>query len=259
MTLTVPDYGIDAGYDDAGLYAPKPAISHALTAPYSSFKNDTSFEVNSGWISLPVAFNNGASAAQDHTVRIKLHHPQYYKIVDYAATRQSRPPMVPDIDNTDHGTLDPIAMSADPHTGQQPPVLHDLSFAASCPISTASGEVAKFSTAVRAKYSVAKEKLYLDDSDLNATQDGWAMPPGFSSTPTKLQFRGKAPNDGNTKKVPANILPQYTFSSNAGPGFLEGAHAKWDEYPSTVTAISPLFAGAYRVYRYAADPYKGQV
>jgi hypothetical protein len=258
MTLTVPDYGKDAGYDDAGLYAPKPAISHALTAPYSSFKNDTSFEVNSGWISLPVTFNNGASAAQDHTVRIKLHHPQYYKIVDYAATRQSRPPMVPDIDNTDHGTLDPIATSADPHTGQQPPVLHDLSFAASCPLSTASGEVAKFSTAVRAKYSVAKEKLYLDSSDFNAGQDGWVMPPGYSSTPTKLQFRGKAPNDGNTKKVPMNVIPQYTFSSNTGPGFLEGAHGQLSEQQNTVTAVTTFFADAYDSTRYAQDPYRGQ-
>lgn len=250
MTLEIPDYGVLAKYEDAGIYSPKPAISHAITAPYNSFKHDTSFEVNTGWISLPIAYNNSASAEQDHTVRIKLHHPQYYKVVDYAASRQSRPPMVPDVDNTNHDTLDPVTTLTDSSTKQQPPVLHDMSFIASCPLSTTSGDPATFKTQMRAKYSVAREKIYFDAVD--ATEAG-------VSSSAKVQYRGKAPNDGNSKKIPVNILPQYTFTASVGPGYLEGAYVNSSSEPNTVTEMKETFTKPpYSPTRYGNDPYKGK-
>lgn len=251
MTLEIPDYGVLAKYDDLGIYSPKPAISHAIVAPYNSFKHDTSFEVNSGWINLPVAFNNSASVEQDHTVRIKLHHPQYYKIVDYAASRQSRPPLVPEMENTDRSTMDPVTTISDPYTKQQLPVLHEMSFVASCPLSTSSGEPAMFKTQMRAKYSVAKEKLYFDEAD--ATEAG-------VNSFAKVQYRGKAPNDGNTQKIPVNILPQYTFSASVGPGYLEGAYVKASDGPNTAESLSTQFAylTTLNPTRYTYDPYQGQ-
>lgn len=252
MTLEIPDYGVLAKYEDAGIYSPKPAVSHAIVAPYGALKHDTNFEVNTGWISLPVAFNNGASAEQDHTVRIKLHHPQYYKVVDYAASRQSRPPMVPDIENTDHGTLDPVTTTTNATTKQQPPVLHEMSFVASCPLSTTSGDPATFKTQIRAKYSVAREKLYFDAAD--------ATDVGLDSA-AKVQYRGKAPNDGNTKKIPVNILSQYTFVASTGPGYLEGAYVGLSNDPNTVNAMSDKFKNqlTYSTTRYGNDAYKGKV
>lgn len=251
-SFNVPNYDYEVG----GYYSPRPSINHNVVAPYHTMKHDNHIEVNSGWVSLPVAFNNMDGPDADHTIRIKLYHPQYFKVVDYAAGRIGRPPMMPTLENTDVATLDPIDQNPDILTGQHQPVMHDMTYAYSAPQSTGNGDVAQFNSAIKVRYSIGKEKIYLQSSDYTA-----ATPYYNQSTP--LQYRPKLPTDGNFKEIAANILPSYTFVASVGPGFLEGAVGPVG-FTNTVNSLVSSFAeeptgsDAKNVSsRYYTDPYQG--
>lgn len=206
-------------YDPGDLHAPmgsyptKPAANHSM-GEYVEAGHDFSFQCVTGWISLPVAYNFNASAAQESTVRVKLFATQYTKIQKYRAKRNSRPPMIPDLDNTNKATMNPTSLSLSA-SGQQPPVLQGFSYTVSAPHGTGSGESSTFTSELQAEYSIGKEKLFLETSDVSLGS--------ISETTTPVQFGPKLPIDGNEDLRPVNILPQYTFSAIVGPGQDAGA------------------------------------
>ena len=211
--------------DPYGIYATQLAPSDQ-NGQYKSYLHDHHYEVDTGWVDLPVAYNNSASATQEHTVRIKLYQPQYRKVVKYQATRNSRPPMVPDLDNTNKATLNPTttALTA---AGQQPPVLHGYSYVISAPFATGQGEDPLWKTEIVATYSVAKEKLFLDSSDFAPRSNG-----SWSTVSIPTQYYPKSPIDSNIAPIPANIISDYVFAGEEGPGGLVGVFISSSNTPA---------------------------
>lgn len=205
--------------DPYGIYATQLAPSDQ-NGQYKSYLHDHHYEVDTGWIDIPVAYNNAAAETQEHTVRIKLYQPQYRKVVKYQATRETRPPMVPDLDNTNKSTLNPTSTSLTA-AGQQPPVLHGFSYVVSAPFGTGQGQDSTWKTELVATYSVAKEKLFLEMSDVSST--GLA---DWSTGTIKTQFYPKAPIDSNSRQIPANIIADYVFTASTGPGMLVGGFTR---------------------------------
>ena len=247
-TFNLPVYA--SAYSGIGVYGPNASVNHSMTAPYTSLKNDEVFEVATGWISIPVAYNNSANPDAPDSVRIKLHNTQYHKIIDYQATRMVRPPMVPEMENTDKKTMNPLTLLPDSATGQQAPVLEGMTYGVSAPVSTGQGETAAFSTMAKMRYSVGKEKLFLEGSDMAG--------PNFVAA-AKLAYRPKSPTDGNTLRVVANVLPEYTYNTYVGPGYLEGAKVSSGFGANTVAAADATYNLSPDQKRYADDPYKGVV
>ena len=202
--------------DPAGIYGVNVAPNHQMGA-YTQLGHDNSYEVDTGWIDLPVAYNNSASATQEDTVRVKLYNPQYRKVVKYKAVRNSRPPMVPDLENTTKSTLDPTSVSLTA-AGQQPPVLHGFTYSVSAPFSIGEGGDPMWTTELVASYSIAKEKLFLDSGDLTGAGTSW------SSGTIKTQYFPKLPNDSNTRVIPSNVIDAYIFTTETGPGTDIGAY-----------------------------------
>ena len=252
MPNSIPEYA-DI-YSPAGIYGPHASINHAFNAPYGAMKNEGTFEVKTGWISLPVAYNNGASVNADETVRIKLHATQYHKYIDYQASRAGRPPMVPALDNTEPSTMNPI-LSTDAVTGQQLPVLESMVYVFGAPESGGTGSAANFSAQMKMKYSVGKEKIFLQTSDFVSPGS-----PAFKPE-AKLTYRSKMPNDGNLRRIPANIIPQYTFNAYVGPGYLEGSYVEYS-LANSVAAMSDSYKNTQArnlTARSVGDPYGGIV